>query len=787
MATNKFHRDGFEYAGYGIAFIIVALWLLYLAINFVQPRHDSLYNYQIFSFYLSSFSESGYLPAWIPEMNFGMAGPYYQLTFLGIGSYVSIFLGHALGLTNSLGLYYFSILIDYLVFAIGVIAVSRLTMASSLARIYVLWASTFSVFPLVQYGFTFHIFYALPLCMFWLIKFFEERRLTYLVCLLITELAATIGGAIYFSSIHLLVLSVFFIPYILKFCQSPRVLVVKRDWIFIAGTLLVYGLFIYLLFQTVSNFASVTPMRTKGLFVSRSVFLNWARSDLAFPLLGWITGKNFYGDNTYYIGLIPWGLLLLNAIKNQRKQKTLFQRGIFYSIVVSIGLALGGIIARVVYFFPLMFLYRHISLIYGVIGLLIIFSSAFALDELLGRREGNAIKCGKVKNARQRFNWPLLVLFGDFIYVFIHFGFNPVFGPISIHQFNAFGGRLFVLILMLAIYFVIRNYSKSKAGRWPYNRQITLSSLLLVFLCVDLGVFQYQVNSKYLENFRDAPSDKKKWADINEGKYSFVRSKDISLEHKAYLAELDANYKGKFINVLYRSSNALFKEDTCDLLDKHEALSRSIYDFFWYKEIPLAPTLSKDTVERIENDEEIQGALACDKDIVQFYKISQTVVGNQLDIIEKWKNSATGGLLLVGKNNSNRVLGKADQSLSPGADTFRYSVVNYPGDRLLMNVVAGADGWLYFADAYDKRWRAYIDGAEVPILRANIGFKAIRLAKGAHVVDFVISPLLVFATNFFPVLLLLMLFSTVVLAVRSLMSPSGMVEIPRLQAKGKFV
>lgn len=52
------------------------------------------------------------------------------------------------------------------------------------------------------------------------------------------------------------------------------------------------------------------------------------------------------------------------------------------------------------------------------------------------------------------------------------------------------------------------------------------------------------------------------------------------------------------------------------------------------------------------------------------------------------------------------------------------------------------DGLLYWADGYDPHWRASIDGIEVPVLRANINFKAVWLPKGNHRIDFVYDPVL---------------------------------------------
>jgi hypothetical protein len=43
-------------------------------------------------------------------------------------------------------------------------------------------------------------------------------------------------------------------------------------------------------------------------------------------------------------------------------------------------------------------------------------------------------------------------------------------------------------------------------------------------------------------------------------------------------------------------------------------------------------------------------------------------------------------------------------------------------------------------DPYYPGWRAYVDGVESPILRADYLFRAVALGPGAHVVRFVFTP-----------------------------------------------
>jgi hypothetical protein len=79
-------------------------------------------------------------------------------------------------------------------------------------------------------------------------------------------------------------------------------------------------------------------------------------------------------------------------------------------------------------------------------------------------------------------------------------------------------------------------------------------------------------------------------------------------------------------------------------------------------------------------------------------------------------------------------------SREPGGGGLRYAVESYNVNSVEMKVIAPRRGLLYWVDGYDKDWRAYVNGAEVPIARANLNFKAIALPAGESRVRFTFEP-----------------------------------------------
>lgn len=68
---------------------------------------------------------------------------------------------------------------------------------------------------------------------------------------------------------------------------------------------------------------------------------------------------------------------------------------------------------------------------------------------------------------------------------------------------------------------------------------------------------------------------------------------------------------------------------------------------------------------------------------------------------------------------------------------FSYDIRDYRINSLELSVQTNSEGILYWSDGYDKHWRAYLNGKQVPVFRANINFKAVVLPKGETSIRFV--------------------------------------------------
>jgi hypothetical protein len=77
---------------------------------------------------------------------------------------------------------------------------------------------------------------------------------------------------------------------------------------------------------------------------------------------------------------------------------------------------------------------------------------------------------------------------------------------------------------------------------------------------------------------------------------------------------------------------------------------------------------------------------------------------------------------------------------SPASSGPGTEVVEATFNTYAVRANAAEPSLLVLADTYYTGWKAYVDGAEAPILVANHAFKAVQIGPGSHLVRFVFEP-----------------------------------------------
>jgi hypothetical protein len=76
-----------------------------------------------------------------------------------------------------------------------------------------------------------------------------------------------------------------------------------------------------------------------------------------------------------------------------------------------------------------------------------------------------------------------------------------------------------------------------------------------------------------------------------------------------------------------------------------------------------------------------------------------------------------------------------------GAGGAEVEVVAYGPNAVVVEALAPSDGFLVLSDLYYEGWRAFVDGVESEVYKADYAFRAVQLGAGRHRVEFVFDPL----------------------------------------------
>lgn len=78
---------------------------------------------------------------------------------------------------------------------------------------------------------------------------------------------------------------------------------------------------------------------------------------------------------------------------------------------------------------------------------------------------------------------------------------------------------------------------------------------------------------------------------------------------------------------------------------------------------------------------------------------------------------------------------------APIASRIIVKLVRYFPNELQFSVDCPSDGWLFVTDRWSRSWRATVDGVETPVLGGAFIFRAVRVHRGANLVQFDFKPM----------------------------------------------
>lgn len=372
-------------------FLILILLLIAVNIPFVAffPLHDGMTIFAMFYHFYNEFFFNSQLAQWSSYDMYGLPSYFAQIVTLTPMSYLMIVVGKYLHITNVLIMYYIALLADQAIYITGLYLLSKAIYHHRLTQISICVIGILMCIPYFQPFFNFRIYYLVPLLLLCLLRFYRERNAMYFWLSGIIFLISLVGNLTYFAGVWLLIATLFLAGLILfnkDFSVMKLPFHVNRSngsgVVAVVTLAIVLGIFFTHLTYGVSL---VAPHRSASGTSTLTDFLNYGgTTEIGVWLQSLLMGqpKFLWGlnDLTIFAGwAIPACSLFAFFIS------TTIARSLWLILIALLGLSLGGYIASVLFHFPLMSYFRHLSLLFALINVIMLLTAGLTIDVFLSR------------------------------------------------------------------------------------------------------------------------------------------------------------------------------------------------------------------------------------------------------------------------------------------------------------------------------------------------------------------------------------------------------------------
>ena len=196
--------------------------------------------------------------------------------------------------------------------------------------------------------------------------------------------------------------------------------------------------------------------------------------------------------------------------------------------------------------------------------------------------------------------------------------------------------------------------------------------------------------------------------------YSKIRNSIIILWHLCFHLNSVRGYSSFYLEDC-EVFDRLFKGK--DLIEKKALVDRAGVEYFYYRLwggfIPISGAFPRAMI---------------------FYKAY--FLAEREKILKLWSdfNFPVRILALIEAKRENNL------SYNPPLFSEPAEIIQYENEKVVIKVKARQSGWLVLLDTYYPGWKAYLDGREVKIYRADGFFRAVEVPEGEHIIEFVYFP-----------------------------------------------
>lgn len=732
------------------------------------PGGDTQSAFQMFYGFYTDFFFHHELARWLPWGSYGIQADYWQLLNLSPASYLAGMAGALLKIENALALFKASVLIELILLLGGTYLLCRTVFRHRTTIFFVSLGAMASTLWWHQIFWNLRFFYLLPFVFYLILVFFQKKQPHYLWLSGITFVLSQLGKPPYFCTLEFLIVLLFFCLMSIKNLAALRaVFTPSKKGLFF---LIFLGLFALIFVSFASRMLDhIHTERWKRSsedhIVSMDDFLT--TSGLASTVgpekyLGFFfpDTRAMRQGSTFYAGILPL-ILAFYALWKVRKRE--FWAFAFLAVFLAcFALGKATFVAPLTYrlYLPIRF-FRYIGIVGGLLRPLLLILAGFGLDHLLDTPRVKGVKAS-APDIHKTLLFSGLVIFPIIVFFSFHF-------PSSAE-------RLFFRERPLPFYFILAGSMLGFLLLLSKKRKpLTLGIIAILFLGFDLLFYQYlHLNAAWHYRFSSIRSDVPKVFD-----FPFQRERLSSFESVPGnpRAAHAAPFADPFIYNLQKELHTFMLFDSCLPRTDNYSYSQGVYGLFdaAFPEflsqldprgskpflmlallLDLSPSESKNIYSRFDFKNDFFGAAVAFLEDQNNYAKHKTLK-KLLKCSDEKLSLATNPVIVENESVAKKIIaqnpgigqkivlygvpapyaaGTEDPAAFFASQNIR--ILDFSFNRLDLEIDAVPEdgGWLYYADAYHPGWKAWVDGNEVPVVPANLAFKAIWIGQGKHRVRF---------------------------------------------------
>ena len=716
--------------------------------------HDSFFRFTFQYYFLNNYFQTGQLPHWIPYMTHGTTA-YWWHTLQGVfdlSTYIIPITGKLFKDVPYFILFNLGVFLSRLILLSGTWLLGRRLFKSSCSVFVVTLSMMVCSLGESQAYFNFSFYYALPLVIYLGHRFIDTAQWRYFFMAINLYALQMFGNAAYFLPISSLVLILYFGFYgILNFGQLKRLCSQVEKGGAMALSLIGVGLSLWAVYFFMSQgmhteLVRSLPGRTADGAILFDQIQNWAQQA---PMTRWadmIFGISLDQDVTFYIGILTF-LFAALAILGGRYRLMLPMAAV---IVVLFLFSRATALTQVLYaYWPLMSFYKNLYLVSPLITFWICLMAGFGCDYLMSRTAGRVrdycfMLCGVIFCAvgmaiyYASHHFEYIVMICDWM-GFEFIGRKFATGTLNTAEISRlfFEAAIRHVVLGVLLLFAFFQFEPKWRRGWVI--------VLLLFHMTELGLYSYQQINRRTASIASVPDEILEYQPM-----PFSHRRELTIP-KGYPRSQIVVPEMLKQTVMYWSFNAFLFHDPAGSMARadhwlkpYDQLMRT----FWNQPLEAKGESPKwvepeyFSIRFPEHSESAMRISGISVNKIRFYRKSYWVENLEYlaDILTD--SMYEGGRLFLSETSqpdvilSNKIRDWSDEMDLMGDDRIElnYEIVNFDSNSLEIQVLNPATTplWMVYSDTWHPDWRATVNGLSVPIYKAQMAYKAVKIQPGQN-------------------------------------------------------